>query len=87
MLQKSTNRIDLTDTRLRINCCALSSRKVFLPAPLFLSREDTEFRISVSSAFLMKNKGALLGILVATKGATVGTQAYVDCRNDIWRFL
>jgi hypothetical protein len=62
------------NTRLIINSCALSSRKVFIYAPLFGNMEDMEFRVSVPSTFLTKNKGA-----------TVDTQTRVGYRNAISR--
>jgi hypothetical protein len=44
MLPKLTNNIDFINTRLRTNGCALSSRKIFYSAPLFLNTENMEFR-------------------------------------------
>jgi hypothetical protein len=62
LVKKAPNRVAITNTRLRINGCALSSRKSLSSAPLFLNTENRAIRASAIATFPMKNKGALLGI-------------------------
>jgi hypothetical protein len=61
-MNRTSKSIAIINTHLNTNGCALSSREVFLSAPLFLITENTEFCVSVPPTFQKKNKGALLEI-------------------------
>jgi hypothetical protein len=65
--------LDQTDTRLRTNCCALSSQWIFRHAPLF----------PYQNAGLNNGIRAQPEELTATKGAIVGTQARVGKTNTV----
>jgi prepilin-type N-terminal cleavage/methylation domain-containing protein len=65
MLYKSTNSIDITGTRLNINGCVLSRRKVFYSASLFLNTEKTEIHFSRRTGFTLLELLIVLGLIVA----------------------
>jgi hypothetical protein len=62
MDNETQNSVAITDTRLRTNCCTLSSSRILNNAPLFFCGKHGIHRNSNSMSSMFKNKGATVGI-------------------------